>query len=141
MLKAGWASTPADQTSVVNFELALFTAQVTDANAGDLTANMGAGGPTYLSTQAFWTGINDPLGQNPTHLPFTASSMTVFAKWSGSSSAPQAAIARGEVVFNTKPIAIAGVRGLNDTLVKVSVLNGTCTTCLRRSQCRHDHSR
>ena len=38
------------------------------------------------------------------------------------------AIARGEGLFNHKPIDVAGVRGLNDAL-GVPVLHGTCTSC------------
>ncbi len=38
------------------------------------------------------------------------------------------AIARGQALFNTKPISIVGVKGLNDDL-DVEVLPGTCTTC------------
>jgi hypothetical protein len=38
------------------------------------------------------------------------------------------AIARGQEIFNTRPIPIAGVNGLNDVL-RVPVLQGTCTTC------------
>ena len=38
------------------------------------------------------------------------------------------AVARGETLFNTKPIRIPGVKGLNDDL-SVPVLQGTCTTC------------
>jgi cytochrome c peroxidase len=117
----------ADQQSVVAFEQQLFSTQITDPAAGDLTANMGGGGPAYLSTQQFWVGINDPLGGNPTHIPFTSSAMTVYSKWTTGTAAQQA-VARGEVVFNTKPIAIAGVRGINDAL-NVPVLNGFCTTC------------
>jgi cytochrome c peroxidase len=37
-------------------------------------------------------------------------------------------VARGETLFNTLPIAIRGVGGLNDAL-KTDVINGTCTTC------------
>ena len=40
----------------------------------------------------------------------------------------RAAVARGETLFNTKPIAITGVKGLNDDL-SIPVLQGTCTTC------------
>jgi cytochrome c peroxidase len=42
--------------------------------------------------------------------------------------AARAAVARGEVLFNTRPIAISGVKGLNDDL-GIPVLAGTCTTC------------
>jgi len=37
-------------------------------------------------------------------------------------------IARGEQLFNTKPIAITGVGGLNDAL-GLPTIAGTCTTC------------
>jgi cytochrome c peroxidase len=37
-------------------------------------------------------------------------------------------VARGEAIFNRKPIAIGGVRGLNDAL-QVDTIHGTCTTC------------
>jgi cytochrome c peroxidase len=40
----------------------------------------------------------------------------------------RAAIARGQALFNTKPIVIKGVKGINDDL-GVSELAGTCTTC------------
>lgn len=40
----------------------------------------------------------------------------------------RAAIARGQALFNSKPILIKGVKGINDDLA-VSVLPGTCTTC------------
>jgi cytochrome c peroxidase len=125
--QASTSLTPAQQQAVVAFEQQLFSAEIADSVVGDLTANMGGGGPTYLSTQQFWVGINDPLGGNPTHIPFTSSAMTVYAKWTGGTAAQQQ-IARGEAVFNTKPIKITGVRGINDAL-GVTVLNGFCTTC------------
>jgi hypothetical protein len=41
------------------------------------------------------------------------------------------AVARGQALFNTKPIAIKGVSGINDEAVfgKPAVIVGTCTTC------------
>jgi cytochrome c peroxidase len=41
---------------------------------------------------------------------------------------PRKAVARGEAVFNTHPLTISGVAGLNDAL-GVAAINGTCTTC------------
>ena len=38
------------------------------------------------------------------------------------------AIARGEALFNSKPIVIRNVKGLNDDL-HVAEIMGTCTTC------------
>ena len=37
-------------------------------------------------------------------------------------------VARGETIFNSRPIQITGVKGLNDDL-GIPVLQGTCTTC------------
>jgi cytochrome c peroxidase len=48
------------------------------------------------------------------------------------------AVARGETLFNSKPIRITGVKGLNDDL-NVPVLQGTCTTCHDTPQAG-DHS-
>jgi Cytochrome c peroxidase len=57
----------------------------------------------------------------------------LFESWSDSHPADslkqaRASIARGEVIFNSKPINIAGVIGLNDEL-GIPVVNGTCGTC------------
>src|SRR5262249_47609758 len=38
------------------------------------------------------------------------------------------AVARGERLFNTKPITIAGVEGFNDDL-NANEMSGSCTTC------------
>ena len=46
----------------------------------------------------------------------------------GSRAEARRAVARGETLFNTKPIVITGVKGLNDDL-NVAALQGTCTTC------------
>jgi hypothetical protein len=45
--------------------------------------------------------------------------------------AARRAVARGQALFNTKPIKIAGVSGINDEAVfgRPAVLMGTCTTC------------
>jgi cytochrome c peroxidase len=37
-------------------------------------------------------------------------------------------VARGEEIFNTHPLLITNVRGLNDQ-VSQPIINGTCTTC------------
>ena len=59
---------------------------------------------------------------------FNPNAMTLFAAWAGSTDPHRAAIARGAQVFGTKPIAITGVRGLNDAL-GLPTIQGTCTTC------------
>jgi len=119
---------------IVDFETALFTAQVRDRRAGALHGDGGLGGAAALSQQPFFIGINDPIGLNPTGEPFDPRAFTIFANWlrrAGSGDGAQEArraIARGEELFNTRPITITGVGGLNDALGQPSIA-GTCTTC------------
>jgi len=133
--QASLALTDAEQEQIVEFELGLHTAQAIDAAAGGLGTQGGAGGPVPLSRQPFFIGINDPLGQNPTGAPFDPSAFTLFDAWRSLASAPgghlrsaRTAIARGQTIFNSHPIEIVDVSGLNDELGAASIA-GTCTTC------------
>ncbi len=119
----------ADQLAqIVNFETSLFTAQVVDQNAGNLLAGGATAGPNNLSAQPFYIGINDALGGDPTGAPFNPSAFTLYSNWANSTNPNRQAVARGETLFNTLPISITGVGGLNDALGQ-PVINGTCTTC------------
>jgi hypothetical protein len=130
--QAATPPTSAQRAAIVDFEMALFTAQSSDSVAGSLSASPARGGPLALSRQVFFIGINDPLGGNPTGAPFTSKVFDLYDGWasqSGSAAVAQrASIARGQSIFNTRPIRIQGVRGVNDVL-GVATLNGTCTTC------------
>jgi hypothetical protein len=116
--------------SIVGFESALYTAQVADTRVGILTNNGVHGGPEELSNQDFYIGINDPLGLNPTGAAFDPVVFRLYEKWSNQrwSSPAKQAVARGEEIFNTRPIPITGVAGLNDALNE-PVIMGTCSTC------------
>jgi hypothetical protein len=81
-----------------------------------------------LSLQQFFIGINDPLGGNPSGAAFDPSAFTLFSAWLGAIDSRRQSIARGEKIFNTRPIAISGVGGLNDAL-GIQSIPGTCTTC------------
>ena len=125
--------TAAQQSSIVAFETALFTAQTSDSVVGSLSASPVTGGPTFLSSQAFFIGINDPLGGNPQNIPFTSAAFSLYNNWTNFAgtdtvSQKKASIARGQDIFNNHPIRIAGVGGLNDKL-GIATINGTCTTC------------
>ncbi len=125
--------TVAQLGAIVDFELSLFTAQRVDSAAGVLNAQGAAGGPDTLLVAPYYPGINDPLGGNPTGAAFDPESFTVFAQWlnlksSGPYAAARAAVARGEAVFDTHPLTITNVAGLNDAL-GVAAINGTCSTC------------
>ncbi|MEO7114601.1 MAG: cytochrome C [Caldimonas sp.] len=135
----------ADQRqAIVDFELGLVTAQTRDDSAGRLGAHGANGGPQYLKGVASYFGINDTLvGDYQSHVGFSPEAMTLYKGWQSyieDARRPEAedrdrgvavarrAIARGEALFNGKPIAIAGVKGLNDDL-GTAVIPGTCTTC------------
>jgi cytochrome c peroxidase len=121
------ASTPAGSGSL--------TAQIFDNAAGFLDAAGANGGPFTLAQQVagFFIGINDPLGNNPTGAAFTSVVFDLFDAWATPSGnneemAARAAITRGQQVFNTIPINITGVGGLNDVLNQQSIA-GFCGTC------------
>ena len=131
--QAAAAPTSAQVQAIVDFELALFTAQRSDQSAGILEAQGANGGPVELASQLFFPGINDPLGGNPTGAAFDPAAFTIYRPWLSVSSsdkytAARASIARGEEIFDTHPLTITNVRGLNDALGKPAI-NGTCTTC------------
>lgn len=127
----GQASTPptAEQLAqIVDFESGNFTAQVADIRTGILTAAGGMGGPKILSQVPFYIGINDALGGDPTGAKFDPNVFTLYERWQDSESAYRRAVARGEKLFNSYPIAITGVGGLNDALGETTI-PGTCSTC------------
>jgi len=123
-------TTPTSQQlqDIVAFETALFTAQAEAHGEGTLTAHGAQGGPVNLSQQKFYVGINDVLGGDPTGAPFNPVAFTIYDKWINSPDPHRASVAQGEVLFNTLPITITGVAGLND-LPGLSTVNGFCTTC------------
>lgn len=120
--------TDSQLTQIVMFEAALNSAQEIDSNAGKLDSDGASGGPLSLIETEFFPGINDPLGGNPTGAAFNPNAFTLYSNWANSGDAYQASVARGEELFNTHPLLITNVRGLNDTLNQ-QVINGTCTTC------------
>jgi len=131
--QAAVAPTAAQLAAIVDFELALFTAQRVDDAAGVLNAQGANGGPDALTSAPYYPGINDPLGGNPTGAAFSATAFSVYAPWQDLKSSSRytdarRAIARGEAIFNTHPLTITNVAGLNDVL-GMTTINGTCTTC------------
>ena len=131
--QAAASPTAGQLNAIVDFELALYSAQQVDNAAGVLDAEKGKGGPDALAGARFFPGINDPLGDNPTGAAFDSKAFTLYAPWlavhnSGRWAEARKAVARGEVVFDTHPLSITGVTGLNDALGLQSI-NGTCTTC------------
>jgi hypothetical protein len=124
------SAAPDDQTlqQIVDFELNLATAQQKDHHAGRLDEHGAFGGASVLSQVEFYVSINDVLGGDALGNAFNPDVMGLFDGWAGTRDKARASIARGAAVFNTKPIAISGVAGLNDKL-GITVLQGHCTTC------------
>jgi hypothetical protein len=121
----GQAPTTAQLSGIVNFELALNSAQLFDFAAGDLSRNA-QGGAQFLSTQPYYPGINDSLGADPQGKPFTPNVFTIYTSFQNSRNPQQASIARGEQIFNTQPLTISNVPGLTTGNQEIA---GTCTTC------------
>ncbi len=136
--------TPQQQQAIVDFEMALSTAQAIDSRAGALNADGATGGPAMIEAHtmpAFYVGINDPLGGNPHGMPFTPVIFSLYDAWANLNSNAhedgdegadrnkrRASIVRGQTLFNSKPINITGVAGLNDDL-NLAAIPGTCGTC------------
>jgi hypothetical protein len=127
--------TSVQKQQIVTFEGGIFTAQIHDDAAAELTAAGANGGPTALATSVtkFFIGINDPFGLNPSGAPFNPAIFHLYDGWTnlpagGGAVAARSAIARGQQLFNSVPINITGVDGLTDVLNRPSI-SGFCGTC------------
>src|SRR5262249_47461523 len=107
--------TAAQINAMIQFELGLYSAQATDTLAGSLRSNGATGGAARLAALTYTPGINNPVNQTP-GAPFNPNVFTLFTAWINSSNAQQASIARGENIFNTAPVTIVNVRGVNDNV-------------------------
>jgi hypothetical protein len=145
----GTRPTPAEQQQIVNFEMALFTAQTIGSYAGRLDAHGANGGPEALTTQPFFISTNSsvnplvPTLETPGGLvtpgdgKFNPAIFNPFDAWKSlPDTSPRAAVARGEAIFNSRPINITGVAGINDDVSAgglvsggIPSLQGTCGTC------------
>ncbi len=129
----GAVPTPAQIQDIVEFETALRTAQAFDFKAGLLNDGSATGGPVALASQPFFIGINDSFpasfGFNPTGAAFDPNIFSLFNAWTNSRSSARASIARGQALFNSKPIMISGVGGINDVAGLPASFSGTCGTC------------
>src|SRR5215470_15137652 len=145
----GTRPTATEQRQIVDFEMSLFTAQAIGRGVGRLDAQAAKGGPVALATQPFFISMNSsvhfllPQFEQPGGLitpgdgQFTPTIFDTFNAWASlPSAAPRAAVARGQAIFNSKPIDITDVAGINDDVLAgglvaggIPVLQGTCGTC------------
>ncbi len=125
--------TPSQLAEIVKLELGLSTAQIWDFRAAFLADRGAQGGPLALAQQNYYPGINDSL----TPSVFTPTIFTLYGSWSNPTgpnrylNAARSDIAAGEQLFNSFPINITAVRGINDNVAlgKPAVVTGTCGTC------------
>jgi cytochrome c peroxidase len=116
--------TESELRRIVNLESSLFTAQSEDKLAGSLTSQGGRGGPVFLALQPFYPGINSGSGFDP-------NAFALYSRWanaSGPDAAARQSVARGEMLFNNRPVRISVVPGFNDVQGSPAIM-GTCTTC------------
>lgn len=134
---------------IVSFELGLTTAQAFSRRAGMLHAQGARGGTPALVEQPFFISINSPVDpllpgleppgglSTPGDGQFTPAIFDLFSAWAGlPDQDPRAAVARGEKLFDSLPINITGVAGINDPASAgglapggIPSLMGTCGTC------------
>jgi cytochrome c peroxidase len=140
--EAAQGLTASEQQSIVTFEKSLVHAQATSSVAGNLAEGGALGGPANLAGQAFYFGINDvDAGDYRTGAPFNRNAFNLFGAWRNLAAPPRrgqpaptaqnlarASIARGEQLFNNRPMNINGVAGFSDTL-RVALQRGTCASC------------
>jgi cytochrome c peroxidase len=145
----GTRPTATEQKQIVDFEMSLFTAQAIGRGVGQLDAQAARGGPIPLASQPFFISMNSSvhflLSQfeqpgglvTPGDGQFSSAIFDIFDAWASLPSAnPRAAVARGQAIFNSKPISITGVAGINDDVSAggliaggIPSLEGTCGTC------------
>src|SRR5512140_2242007 len=130
----GQPITMAQRQSIVAFETSLASAQIYDRHAKRLHDDGARGGADAILDETFYIGINDNLGDSQTGAAFNPIVFNIFDRWthaSGEAAEARRAVARGQALFNTKPIAISGVSGINDEAVfgRPTTLVGTCSTC------------
>lgn len=157
----GVGLTSIQEQQIVDFQFQNVSAQASDNLVGDLTAAGAQGGPRALHAQVAFIGHNDnfgdcidqacrkllaPLGIGQRGATFNPRVFTIYNAWEGSPDPNRASIARGQALFNTFPISITNVSGINDEPAFCAAapsdpgctsspptgptqLNGGCVTC------------
>src|ERR1041384_5596908 len=132
--------TMAQRQSIVDFELSLTSAQVTDNKAKSLTDAGAQGGADEVHKQEGYIGLHDSWGDGRAGAAFNEKVFTLFNAWSNIKPSygydrkvaeARRSIARGQEIFNSKKFGIKGVSGINDEAAfgKPAVLMGSCSSC------------
>jgi len=134
----GTRPTPAEQQQIVNFEMALSTAQ----NHWQLRRPIGRARREWRTRSSHHSAVlsqyqlqRQPFGSPRLKLPgglvtpgdhgFTPAIFNPFDAWATQpSTSPRAAVARGQAIFNSRPINITGVAGINDVASAGGLVKG-----------------
>ncbi|MGE3290663.1 MAG: hypothetical protein AB7I59_26410 [Geminicoccaceae bacterium] len=134
----GHAQSPVQPTAaqvdqIVDFETKFFSAQLIDRLGGRLDVNA-TGGPFNLSGRS--TEPPPPPAPGGPPPPPAFDEYVNWANLTGNArAARQASIARGQEIFNTKPITLANVGGFNDIFPPgppfnpLTLFPANCSTC------------
>jgi cytochrome c peroxidase len=131
----GMAPNALRRQHIVDFEMALFTVQVSARNGGSPVPLGVKSRPRRLAGREFTLGLNAPFVDGRPNPAFDGKVFTLFDAWlkrpDRRGTDLRAAIARGQRIFNTRVFAIRDVAGLNDEpeFGRPAVLDGTCGTC------------
>jgi cytochrome c peroxidase len=145
----GTRPTAAEQQEIVNFEMGLSTAQSLGYVTGPLNAHGAEGGPQGFMSEPYFISMNSsvnflvPALEQPGGMvapgdgQFSPAIFNTFDDWASLPARdPRAAVARGQALFNSLPINITGVAGINDDVAAgglvsggIPSLTGTCGTC------------
>lgn len=125
-----------EQKSIVEFEKTLFSAQIFNPNAGFLDVAGAIGGAEMLSKENFSFGMNDLLkGNLLTGAAFSQNVMRNFSNWlsftgttNPSMHAARQAIARGELIFNSRVFNRTPQVGVPNDLA-IPLTRVTCSSC------------
>src|SRR5262249_49584161 len=133
----GTRPSAAEQKQIVDFEMSLFSAQAVGRGVGRLDAHAAKSGLIPLASQPFFISMNSSVhfllrqfeqpggSAAPGDGQFTSAIFDIFDAWASlPSTNPRAAVARGQAIFNSKPISITGVAGINDDLSAGGLLAG-----------------
>ncbi|HEY1241521.1 MAG TPA: hypothetical protein VGF16_13240 [Bryobacteraceae bacterium] len=146
----GSRPTASELQQIVNTEIALYSAQSAGLLTGPLDARGAKGGTASLANQSFFISMNSsvhallPNGpeqpgglESPGDGQFNANIFNLYDAWSSFPAFDfRASVARGQTIFNNKPMTITGVAGINDDVAAgglasggIPSLTGTCGTC------------
>jgi cytochrome c peroxidase len=122
------APTAAQVAQIVAYETGVFAAQVYDFSAGALNANASPGttvfgGPQRVASSSSAFGNFALYDAWP-----TTSASTRGHDPAALGAAARASIARGQALFNTRPITVSNVAGFNNATL-LGVTNPSVTTC------------